>query len=91
MVAPHPKRKIEQKRGPKPKPKDPNEQPKEKKVRKRRVQKNAMQPTTADTGQAITAIINQVGEVHGVQRNILIHSTEQQINQLQRMQHLSNI
>lgn len=45
MVAPHPKRKIEQKRGPKPKNKDnPNEpqqqqQQKEKKVRKQRVKK----------------------------------------------------
>ncbi|KNC24012.1 hypothetical protein FF38_11598 [Lucilia cuprina] len=41
MVAPHPKRKIEQKRGPKPKNKDCNAQDqKEKKVRKQRVKKN---------------------------------------------------
>ncbi|KAM7358934.1 uncharacterized protein ACRADG_003722 [Cochliomyia hominivorax] len=41
MVAPHPKRKIEQKRGPKPKNKDSNgNDAKEKKVRKQRVKKN---------------------------------------------------
>ncbi|XP_065360393.1 uncharacterized protein LOC135954242 [Calliphora vicina] len=41
MVAPHPKRKIEQKRGPKPKNKDTNgSEQKEKKVRKQRAKKN---------------------------------------------------
>ncbi|CAD7005988.1 unnamed protein product [Ceratitis capitata] len=43
MVAPHPKRKIEQKRGPKPKPKNITEEPtdgKVKKVRKQRTKKN---------------------------------------------------
>lgn len=39
MVAPHPKRKIEQKRGPKPKNKDNPAEQKEKKVRKQRTKK----------------------------------------------------
>ncbi|XP_011189054.2 uncharacterized protein LOC105216315 [Zeugodacus cucurbitae] len=52
MVAPHPKRKIEQKRGPKPKPKNPTEEPTEgkvKKVRKQRMKKNpASQPNNIE-------------------------------------------
>ena len=52
MVAPHPKRKIEQKRGPKPKPKDVNEQLTDKKARKNRARKNSAQPTIH--GQPIT-------------------------------------
>lgn len=45
MVAPHPKRKIEQKRGPKPKPKNPTEEPTEGKVKK--VRKQRMKKTIA--------------------------------------------
>ncbi|XP_053956598.1 uncharacterized protein LOC128862153 [Anastrepha ludens] len=52
MVAPHPKRKIEQKRGPKPKPKNITEEPgdgKIKKVRKQRMKKNVPpQPGSAE-------------------------------------------
>uniref|UniRef100_A0A034WT17 INO80 complex subunit F domain-containing protein n=1 Tax=Bactrocera dorsalis TaxID=27457 RepID=A0A034WT17_BACDO len=52
MVAPHPKRKIEQKRGPKPKPKNLTEEPTEgkvKKVRKQRMKKNPVpQQNNAD-------------------------------------------
>ncbi|XP_011198189.2 uncharacterized protein LOC105222531 [Bactrocera dorsalis] len=52
MIAPHPKRKIEQKRGPKPKPKNLTEEPTEgkvKKVRKQRMKKNPVpQQNNAD-------------------------------------------
>lgn len=51
MVAPHPKRKIEQKRGPKPKNKDANAEPivKEKKPRKQRVKKSNSGDSTVST------------------------------------------
>lgn len=59
MVAPHPKRKIEQKRGPKPKNKDTNTNTaeattKEKKPRKQRVKKSASDDKLiTSTGQGI--------------------------------------
>ncbi|XP_036325871.1 uncharacterized protein LOC118738927 [Rhagoletis pomonella] len=73
MVAPHPKRKIEQKRGPKPKPKIPTEEStdgKVKKVRKQRMKKNLL-PL-------------QPGSVEGTMQQLpqQQHFTEQQQQQL---------
>lgn len=56
MVAPHPKRKIEQKRGPKPKPKNPTDEPTEgkvKKVRKQRMKKNLTPQTNNVEGSML--------------------------------------
>ncbi|XP_067613415.1 uncharacterized protein [Eurosta solidaginis] len=66
MVAPHPKRKIEQKRGPKPKPKIPTEEQqtptaegKVKKVRKQRTKKNVMSQMAA-----AEALMQQMPQQH---------------------------
>lgn len=60
MVAPHPKRKIEQKRGPKPKNKDNlnnvNGDSKEKKVRKQRVKKIGSDDKVANTTAAVMEV-----------------------------------
>lgn len=54
MVAPHPKRKIEQKRGPKPKNKDNNtNEQKEKKQRKPRAKKTSDEKSTATNSNVI--------------------------------------
>lgn len=61
MVAPHPKRKIEQKRGPKPKNKDnSNAEPKEKKARKQRTKKTMGEVKAAE--QNVTVDIQDLLE-----------------------------
>uniref|UniRef100_A0A1A9WEL6 INO80 complex subunit F domain-containing protein n=1 Tax=Glossina brevipalpis TaxID=37001 RepID=A0A1A9WEL6_9MUSC len=83
MVAPHPKRKIEQKRGPKPKNKDLCNQQKEKKVRKQRMKKtNDELVKTPDTNN-----INQTFNLpQKIEETQLYESHAQQLLMMQQRQ-----
>lgn len=83
MVAPHPKRKIEQKRGPKPKNKDPSNQQKEKKVRKQRMKK-----TNDELGKPSDAnnVNPSFSAAQGIEETRLYESHAQQLLMMQQRQ-----
>ncbi|KAI9587336.1 uncharacterized protein LOC119631994 [Glossina fuscipes] len=83
MVAPHPKRKIEQKRGPKPKNKDPSNQQKEKKVRKQRMKKITDEPSKPSDANNVNPSFSVV---QGIEETRLYESHAQQLLMMQQRQ-----
>ncbi|XP_013113069.1 uncharacterized protein LOC106091177 [Stomoxys calcitrans] len=83
MVAPHPKRKIEQKRGPKPKNKDNNAETgsnKEKKPRKQRVKKSSSDDKLLLGGSTVAAVDVQDMLYQESQAQQLLMMQQRQIN-----------
>lgn len=80
MVAPHPKRKIEQKRGPKPKNKENNtNEPKEKKQRKPRAKKNSDDKSAVTNSSEMHDLIEQT-RFQESQAQQLLMMQQRQIN-----------